>query len=374
FQRELMKTDTVPGTLDEMVRRMERFRMVEDFRAAKDEQGRKEAYYQLKAYDAQNSLPPTKVPDIREWKTNYNRSYRNSYPIPSPAETSLSTSAKTRFTTVTSNQRSLPCENTDLNERQHQELCQPQFFGGNWFNGYRAQRNPVPKRVSKEYCKGYPIEQAEKAFEVFTDKAVALREVSTLKQGALSVVEYGRLLKRIGDFAYQGKPLAVRERILISHFIRGVSEKCREEILKLAPFPKTFEDLVWKTGRCEKSEKDQRAETRSKSLAAVNELRDYVRYHRWRNDRSKIMNHSNFHHRYPANDRQHRNCTATRATYNQLPRDRVPPPLHNTYWYRNRSVQDRPPNHFGNSHRNRNSHPNRRQQYTNSAFYQQRNR
>ncbi|KAF1762883.1 hypothetical protein GCK72_011147 [Caenorhabditis remanei] len=83
------------------------------------------------------------------------------------------------------------------------------------------------------------VESLTQAFEVPGD-----RELATVKQGTLSINEFARKLRTIGDYAYESVPANVREGLLVNHFIHHTNRYIRNKLLQIDSTPKTLEEII----------------------------------------------------------------------------------------------------------------------------------
>ncbi|EFP13172.1 hypothetical protein CRE_02722, partial [Caenorhabditis remanei] len=116
------------------------------------------------------------------------------------------------------------------------------------------------------------VESLIAAFEVPGDRELAQQEITTLKQGRLSIAEYARKLKTLGDYAYEGIPESVRDGLLVNHFMHHAANHIRRRLLRMDNPPKTLEEIIRRAEKFQRLHDLEELEKEDELIAAMTQL------------------------------------------------------------------------------------------------------
>ncbi|EFP03919.1 hypothetical protein CRE_28809 [Caenorhabditis remanei] len=116
------------------------------------------------------------------------------------------------------------------------------------------------------------VENLIRAFEVPGDRELAQQEITTLKQGELTITEYARRLRTLGEYAYEGMPENVRESLLLNHFMHHAAPHLRKKLLQMENVPKTLEEMIRKAERFQRLHNLDEEKEDEQLVAAMSQL------------------------------------------------------------------------------------------------------
>ncbi|EFO90105.1 hypothetical protein CRE_20919 [Caenorhabditis remanei] len=116
------------------------------------------------------------------------------------------------------------------------------------------------------------VESLTQAFEVPGDRELAQQELATVKHGTLSINEFARKLRTIGDYAYESVSANVRESLLVNHFIHHTNRYIRNKLLQMDSTPKTLEVIIRKAERFQRLQELEDDQDGEELIAAMSDL------------------------------------------------------------------------------------------------------
>ncbi|EGT46971.1 hypothetical protein CAEBREN_32296 [Caenorhabditis brenneri] len=164
LQKNLMTTQSIPKTLDDIVIRMERFLILEEYRAAPNNKSRREAYYRLHEYDekTQETRNPRELAERSnntKWRKDHKKSPQSNCAI-TPQNAQRTTAVLHNHASNEASKKKVSWfHRTNTNTRQHQGFIPPNQFGANYPHQYRFQRNPASTPFFGNYRMGNQFQQ-----------------------------------------------------------------------------------------------------------------------------------------------------------------------------------------------------------------------